>query len=147
MRESGFTKIQAVIFDVDNTLLATNDFALRGIIKTIQRLNETERLNLVSPSREEIKLVQAKNLPFEDIFKELFPGEIFGKPLVGHVLGSYRVQALELKYEATPGAIEAMAKLAAAGFEVNSFAFMCTPITVFNSLAINYQIWFGIRVR
>lgn len=149
MNEFQNEEIKAVIFDVDNTLLATNKFALDGIKKTVQRLNSYGRFQIVLPTDEIIKTVQAKNLPFEDIFKELFAGEFEGRLLADLVLEDYRAHATEEKYEATPGSLEAVKqlietgmvvglvtnrvkmleeRLIQAGFDVSNFAFMCTPL-------------------
>ncbi len=141
-------EIKAVIFDADNTLLATNKFVLDGIKKIVLRLNSSENLNITLPTDETIKSIQTKNLPFEDVFKELFPGEISGTNLANYILKSYRTYTSEAKYEATLGAKEAVTKLINAGivvgivtnrttmlkerlvevgFDVSHFSFMCAP--------------------
>ncbi len=140
-------EIKAVIFDVDNTLLATDKFVLDGIKKTIKRLNDAGTM-VALPTDETIFTVQAKNLPFEDIFKELFVGEANGRALWEVVLENYRAHAPSEKYEATSGAVEAVQKLLGAGlvvglvtnrvkmlverleqagFDPKVFAFMCIP--------------------
>lgn len=140
-------EIKAVIFDVDNTLLATDKFVVGGIKKTVQRLNEFGMpTNL--PTDEVIFAVQAKNLPFEDFFKELFVGEMHGRNLWEVVLENYRAHALNEKYETTEGALEAVKtlldagvvvglvtnrtkllveRLVQAGFDPKAFVFICIP--------------------
>lgn len=140
-------EIKAVIFDVDNTLLATDKFVLDGIKKTIKRLNNAGVV-VACPTDEVIFAVQAKNLPFEDIFKELFVGEANSRALWEIVLENYRAHAPQEKYEATLGAVTGVQKLlesglvvglvtnrvkmlterlGQAGFNHQAFAFMCIP--------------------
>lgn len=140
-------EIKAVIFDVDNTLLATDEFVVRNIKNTVDRLKEAGVL-IDLPPLENIYAVQAKNLAFEDIFKELFLGQNNGRELWEIVLENYREYAKNEKYIATPNALEAVKtlknlgiavglvtnrvkmlaeRLEQAGFNTADFAFMCIP--------------------
>ena len=104
-------EIKAVIFDADNTLLATNEFVIRNLKKTVMRL-QTNGQNIIMPSDEKITAVLAKNLPFEQIFTELF------NELSEISLANYREQAVNESYQATTGAVEAVNELITAGFVV-----------------------------
>lgn len=140
-------EIKAVIFDVDNTLLATDEFVVRNIKNTVDRLKEAGVL-IDLPPLENIYAVQAKNLAFEDIFKELFLGQNNGRELWEVVLENYREHAKNEKYTATPNGLEAVKtlknlgivvglvtnrvkmlaeRLEQAGFNTADFAFMCIP--------------------
>ncbi len=140
-------EIRAVIFDVDNTLLATDKFVLTNIHNTVKRLLQAKIIvNEVSDSQ--IKQVQAKNHLFEDIFKDLFVGEHEGRQIWEVVLEEYRACADQLPYEATAGAIDVVQtllkdgfvvglvtnrtrllteRLIQAGFNTDNFKFMCQP--------------------
>jgi len=166
-------EIKAVIFDVDNTLLATDEFVVRNIQNTIGRLKNTG-VSFVEPSLEVLKSVQAKNLAFEDIFKELFVGHCAERELWEVVLENYREHAKNEKYCATTGALEAIKllknagmvvglvtnrvkmlaeRLEQAGFNTADFAFMCVPpVPEFKKPhprafeeAINHLLSLGIR--
>lgn len=148
MVKNNFLKgVKGVILDIDNTLLATNEFVLRNINKTIARLHFAG-YDIVTPSEEEIKSVQAKNPPFEDIFKMLFVGTIEDKAAWEVVLQDYRDHVKEENYVATPGALELVnwfnrekikiglvtnrvkmveERLRQAGFSVDQFFFICQP--------------------
>ncbi|HAT04074.1 MAG TPA: hypothetical protein DCS29_04915 [Candidatus Magasanikbacteria bacterium] len=138
--------IKAIIFDVDNTLIATDLFVRENIAKTVDRLKGI----VTPPSEAEVRLIQAKNPPFEDIFKELFKDELNGRQTWEVVLENYRTHAAEISYTATQGALEAIfwckqqgfviglvtnrtkmlpERLAQAGFSTADFAFICTPPT------------------
>jgi len=65
------TKYKAIIYDMDNTLVATNEFVLDLIKRTALRVSQD--IQFLVPSDEEIISVQKKNLPFEEIFSVLFP--------------------------------------------------------------------------
>ncbi|PIT87705.1 MAG: hypothetical protein COU31_01530 [Candidatus Magasanikbacteria bacterium CG10_big_fil_rev_8_21_14_0_10_40_10] len=140
-------EIKAIIFDVDNTLLATDKFVLVNLKQMISRL-KTNGISLPEVSDEMIRKIQAKNLPFEDIFKELFFGVYAGKNLWEICLQSYRELASRLTYEATEQAVEIVDKLfkngfvlglvtnrvkmtperlAQAGFDSGKFSFICQP--------------------
>ncbi len=140
-------EIKAVIFDVDNTLLATDEFVVRNIQNTITRL-KNGGVFVNELSLDLIRAVQAKNMAFEDIFKELFVGQLNGRELWEVVLENYREHAKNEKYAATIGALEAVQtlknlgivvglvtnrvkmlaeRLEQAGFNTADFAFMCIP--------------------
>lgn len=106
-----------MIFDADNTLLATDKFVLDGIKKAVIRLDE-QGIEISLPTDDEIKVVQAKNLSFEDYFKELFVGLVNGRNLWELVLENYWVHAPSDKFEATAGALGAVKKLLEAGLSV-----------------------------
>lgn len=141
-------EVKAIIFDIDNTLIATDKFVIDNIKKTATRLRACGMFDIRMPIDEEIIRVQAKNLPFEEIFQELFPGEKNEQNLWEVVLAKYREHAPNEPYEATPGAVQAVQKLidmgfvvglvtnrfkmiedrlTQAGFDTNNFSFMCTP--------------------
>jgi len=70
------------------------------------------------PSDEEIKNVQKKNLPFEDIFVSLFPnpgGYIQDEPLSSIILAKYREDAKEMPYSPTISGTEIVSEMAAKG--------------------------------
>ncbi len=140
-------EIKAVIFDVDNTLLATDDFVVKNIEKTVDRLNQGG-FSVPQHEKDVVYKVQAKNLAFEDIFKELFPGRDNEMELWEVVLENYREYAKNEKYSATAGALNAVKtlkdlgivvglvtnrvkmlpeRLEQAGFDTTDFAFMCIP--------------------
>jgi len=140
-------EIKAVIFDVDNCLIATDDFVVKNITKTIDRLNKGG-FSVPQPTKDDIYRVQAKNLPFEDIFKELFLGTTNGQELWKVVLKNYREYAPNEKYDPTSGSLEAVKilkrvglviglvtnrvrmlpeRLTQAGFDIDDFAFMHIP--------------------
>lgn len=145
---NGFLKgVKGVILDIDNTLLATNEFVLRNIKKTMERMN-VSGTNLPALSDEQIISILAKNLPFEDIFKNLFTGELNGQPMAEAVLKDYRAFAPKENYIATPGALETVSwlnrqeilvalatnrvrlieeRLKQAGFTPDQFICICQP--------------------
>lgn len=148
MNRAHTTQIKAVIFDVDNTLLATNRAIVKGVRMAVARLNEIEKIPITLPNDEMIAAAVRKNLAFENIFIELFPGELFGTPKATYVLENYRTHAAELIYEPISGAIQTVSQLVAsgivvglvtnrvallenrlteAGFDISLFAFICSP--------------------
>lgn len=140
-------EIKACIFDVDNTILATDEFVVKNIFATVDRLTEGGFF-VEKPSQEDIFCVQAQNLPFEDIFKQLFLGMYDGREIWEFVLENYRAYASQQYYNATHGALETIRmlkeeglilclvtnrvnmleeRLKQAGFDVNDFLCMCIP--------------------
>ncbi|MBT3814362.1 adenylosuccinate synthase [Candidatus Woesearchaeota archaeon] len=101
------TKIKAIIYDMDNTLVNTDGFVLGHLRRTALRV--CQDIPFTVPSDEEIKRVQKENLPFEDIFVKLFPnplGYIRDEPLSGVVLAKYREDAKEIPFSSTLGGID-----------------------------------------
>ncbi len=90
---------KAVIYDMDNTLVATDVYVQEHLLATIQQLN------FPHISSNNIAEIQKKNLPFEDIFKGLF------RDSAGLILEKYRETASTKPYFATPGAVELTIKL------------------------------------
>jgi len=140
--------IQAVIFDIDNTLLNQKKAFSDTLSRAVEDLLQKETINLFRPSKEHLYEVVSQNLHFEDMFKELFPGDAVGRPLYEVVLEKYREIAPTVRYEATPGACETLRKfqesgmvmglvtnrvnkvkerMTEAGFDMNDFAFIYTP--------------------
>lgn len=140
-----YKDIKAVIFDIDNTLIATNEFVFENIKETVQMLQEkNEEIDM--PSDEEIMRTIAKNLPFEEIFDDLFLEQ--NEDLPEKVLSRYRDHAPGKDYDATPGAVEVIKKLKEqdlyaglvtnrtrmiedrleqAGFDLDNFDFIASP--------------------
>lgn len=85
---------KGLITDFDNTLVKTRDFILRHLLHTCARLN------IKTPSEENIEGILKKNPPFEEIFTSLFAEE--GQ----NVLAAYRQDAMETPYGAIDGALE-----------------------------------------
>lgn len=85
------TKEDGIIFDFDNTLVATQDFILTHLEKTCVRLG------LTPPALDKIQNKLQQNPPFEKIFTDLFgvDGE--------RILTAYRENAMETPYTETPG--------------------------------------------
>ncbi len=99
-------KIRAILYDLDNTLVATNEF-VRTLIKKVAA-DISKEISFVPPNDEEISFIQSKNLAFEDIFKRLFPNPIDYKrdePLAELVLRRYRAEAPFLPYKDTKGGV------------------------------------------
>ena len=82
---------KGLIADFDNTLVKTQSFIRRHLLHTLRRLK------IKPPSGRKLNDTLRKNLPFEQIFNELF-GEKGPK-----VLESYREDAMETPYEAMAG--------------------------------------------
>lgn len=129
---------KAAIYDMDNTLVATDAYVQEHLLETIKQMGLPE----VSSSL--IAQVQKKNLPFEDIFKELFSEK------AELVLTEYRKTAVSKPYFSTKGATDlvrffqeqnfvqgvltnrtklAAERLGQAGF--TSFAFILSPAPEF----------------
>lgn len=141
-------EIKAVIFDVDNTLLASNEFFLRHIRKAVKISHDNDSLDLILPNDELIRSIQAKNLAFEDMFVEMFGGERNGRLVSKIVLENYRICTINEKIAPTFGAINAIKqmitrgiviglatnrtemvseRLEQSGFDIKDFSFICTP--------------------
>jgi HAD superfamily hydrolase (TIGR01549 family) len=84
---------KAIIYDMDNTLVATDNYVLKHIKETTQKLG-------IDIAEETIAKFQKLNLQFEDLFASLF-GEN-----AEHVLLKYRETAPEKPFFAVPGAVE-----------------------------------------
>jgi len=89
--------MKGLITDFDNTLVKTQSFIRRHLLHTVRRLR------IKPPSGRKLNSTLRKNLPFEQIFNELF-GEKGPK-----VLESYRQDAMETPYEAMVGAVSLVA--------------------------------------
>ncbi|MFH1790050.1 MAG: lyase family protein [bacterium] len=133
--------VKAVLFDLDNTLLASNEFVLRNINNAINRL-KSENSDIPQPKDDQIIRVLANNLLFEGIFQNLFQDKW------ELVIANYREFAPYENYGATDGAVHAISKLSElgivivamtnrikmienrlkqAGFDPNEFFCICTP--------------------
>lgn len=132
------TNKKAIIYDLDNTLVATDAYVQEHLLETIQLLG------LPGVSSSLIAQVQKRNLPFEDLFKELFSDK------AELVLSEYRKTAVSKPYFSTKGAADLVKKfqeqnlvqgvltnrtklaaerLGQAGF--SSFAFILSPAPEF----------------
>jgi HAD superfamily hydrolase (TIGR01549 family) len=94
---------KGLIADFDNTLVKTQSFIRRHLLHTVRRLR------IKPPSGRKLNSTLRKNLPFEQIFTELF-GEKGPK-----VLESYREDAMKTPYEAMAGAVSLIRKFVANG--------------------------------
>jgi len=140
--------IKAIIFDIDNTLLASNAFVIEHLERTIMKMNQTGAWSLTMPTAEAIKSVQAQNKSFEEFFQLLFPGEKDGKALFELILEAYRADAMSWPIPSTTGALLAIQtlyeqgvfiglvtnrtrfmqeRLTQSGFNINQFLFMSSP--------------------
>ena len=97
---------KGLIADFDNTLVKTQSFIRRHLLHTLRRLK------IKPPSGRKLNDTLRKNLPFEQIFNELF-GEKGPK-----VLESYREDAMETPYEAMAGAVSVVKKFVKNGNKV-----------------------------
>lgn len=135
------THLRAIIFDVDNTLLASDAYAGETIIETIAYFAATG-VHIDTPTPEQFQEVFRKNLPFEEIFQALFPEHWES------VLMQYREIAKTKPHKTTPGALEIVKRfkdagivmglvtnrkrmlkerLQQVGFDMNDFAFVYQP--------------------
>lgn len=90
--------MKAVIFDMDNTLVATDEYVLCHILETASFLS-------IDVSTDDIKNVLKKNLDFEDLFHELFRQDA---PIM---LEHYRATAKQRHYTALPHVKEFLSSL------------------------------------
>lgn len=100
--------IKASIFDVDNTLIATNQFVFEHIKETVDRLQQ-EGVDIAMLSDEDIMRPVANNLPFEEIFVEIFQQQ--DEQLPEQVLAKYREYAPDKDYDCTLGAVDVVNRL------------------------------------
>ncbi len=141
-------KIRALLFDADNTLFASHK-SIKNILRTtIQKLKEVGDIHVVEPAELEIDNVLKVNIPFEEIFQRLFPGQYNTKNIWEIILEKYRELAPEIPYFATPHAVETIkelkkqgfvlgivtarvnmvdVRLEQCGFNMNDFSFISTP--------------------
>ncbi len=99
-------KYRAVIYDLDNTLLATDAYVRLLLKRTAELVARFIRFRV--PSDAEIIEVQKKNLPFEEMFDLLFPtpdNYLGSEPLAKLILSKYREAAKNIGYSATPNGI------------------------------------------
>jgi adenylosuccinate synthase len=92
-------KVKAVIYDMDNTLVDTDGFVMNHLRRTAQAVNQDVYFPV--PNDEEIRRVQKMNLPFEEIFMELFPDPenyLSEEPLWQIILAKYRETAKDIPY-------------------------------------------------
>jgi adenylosuccinate synthase len=93
------SKIKAVIYDMDNTLVDTDGFVMNHLRRTAQAVNQ--EIYFPIPTDEEIRKVQKMNLPFEEIFVKLFPDPetyLQEESLWQVLLSRYRETAKEISY-------------------------------------------------
>ncbi len=142
--------IKAVIFDLDNTLIATNLFVLNHIKETVAQINLQYGNVLPLPTDSAISDIQKLNCSFEEIFEKLFAGEFQGKKLSDFVLEEYRKTAMSKTIIPTLGAIDAITeltqqnikigivtnrnnkleeRLTQAGFDLRNLLFISAPTT------------------
>ncbi len=111
------SNIKAIIYDLDNTLIATNNFVFNLLKRTATNIQRKYLFPI--PTDEQIRNTQAKNLPFEDIFKELFPKndnfprDTHEQDFWQYVLQEYRKLAPDIPYPATNGAVDTIRHLGA----------------------------------
>ncbi|MBS3162608.1 adenylosuccinate synthase [Candidatus Woesearchaeota archaeon] len=92
-------KYKAIIYDLDNTLVATNDYVFSLLKTTASQIKQNIEFEI--PSDDLIKQVLKKNLPFEEIFVQLFPNPISyteSEPLSKIILSKYRLLAQNIPY-------------------------------------------------
>ncbi|MCX6715247.1 MAG: lyase family protein [Candidatus Uhrbacteria bacterium] len=104
-------RIRAVIFDVDNTLLASDTYCQETILQTLEAL-ASDGTRITAPFDDVFRQVFRGNLPFEMIFQTLFPEQW------ELVLRRYREIAGTKPYRATPHACETIQMLLNAGLVV-----------------------------
>ncbi|MFH1333260.1 MAG: HAD-IA family hydrolase [archaeon] len=93
------SKIKAIVYDFDNTLVATNEYVLQHLIETSNRVLGAEQTQTLARTSY-VKEIQSKNLPFEEIFTT-----IFGEETGSKVLAEYRATAKDKPFFATNGGI------------------------------------------
>ncbi|MFH1063825.1 MAG: adenylosuccinate synthase [Candidatus Woesearchaeota archaeon] len=101
-------KYKGIIYDMDNTLVDSNKFVRLLMKRTIGRLSKFTEVKV--PSEEEMMRIQAKNLPFEKTFEELFPDpeEYMGEePFWKFVIDKYREDAYKFDMLSTPDGVAA----------------------------------------
>jgi adenylosuccinate lyase len=106
---------KAIIYDLDNTLIATNKFVRELILGTAKDLAKIIPFDV--PTENDIKSVQSKNLQFEKMFDDLFhnPDNYMGKPIHEIALDKYRERAKLIVYNPIPGAIDVFNNLNSEG--------------------------------
>lgn len=110
-------KYKAIIYDLDNTLIDSNGFTIDLIKETAKTVSTTFPFRM--PTDDEIKEVQKKNLPFEEIFVNLFPNtENYNnnEPLWKIILAKYREKAKTLPYKDTENGSQTVKELQERGF-------------------------------
>jgi adenylosuccinate synthase len=93
---------RAIIYDMDNTLIASHRFALLMLKRTMDKVSKV--VEFKRPSDEEIAAVQKRNPNFEKMFDELFPDpeSYFGEePFSRLMLAKYREDAYKFDMGAT----------------------------------------------
>ncbi|MBT4651407.1 adenylosuccinate lyase [Candidatus Woesearchaeota archaeon] len=108
----GDEKVKAVIYDLDNTLIATNNFVLDLIRKTALEVGQD--IPFVIPTVDEVAKIQKLNLPFEEIFANLFQnpiGYVREEPLWSLILKRYRERAKSMHYLGVDKGVEVVKAL------------------------------------
>src|SRR3989338_7080251 len=111
-------EIKAALFDVDNTLLASNAFMVKQLKKTLRRLKQKGVRRLPPLSEADMVATLARNVSFEEFFQILFKGKHRKRELWEGVLEENRTDSDNEPIPATPGAIEAIAVLKRLGFAI-----------------------------
>jgi len=91
--------ISAVVYDFDNTLVATDEYVRQHIIETAERVLGKEEASKIMVL-DKLKAVQKANTPFEVIFTTTF-GEELGK----RILAAYRETAVHKPYFSSIGGV------------------------------------------
>ena len=105
-------RIKAIIYDMDNTLVARNTAFFKTLNSAIQAVKS--EIDFGIPTSEEIIEVQKRNLPFEKIFPVLFPNPAAYQNTVSLaeiILERYRQIAKTVPYEGTPFGVETITKI------------------------------------
>lgn len=98
---------KAIIYDLDDTLIASHQFVLDLLRKTAQEVNQEIYFPL--PSEAEIIRALKKNVSFEEIFNLLFPNPASysrEKSLADLILARYREKAQNKSFWSTEGSID-----------------------------------------
>ena len=92
--------IKAIIYDVDNTLIASDPFIKNHVVKTAGKV-----LGQNTTSKEEVEKLQKNNVSFDELFTKLF------RENASKVLEEYRKTSQENPIPETPHAIETVGRM------------------------------------
>ncbi len=106
-----YNRIRAILFDVDNTLIASDEYAKETILETLAQL-ATEGMHMEVPTDVRFGYVFRQNLPFSEIFDQLFHDS------AELVLTRYRQIAKDRPHIPTSFAIETIARFKKAGLVI-----------------------------